>query len=640
MPAWKVVSRLLAIASAVAMLGLAAQIPVTFSQYVDVSYGPSLEVPSAPDDYEQAFIDSPFAGDVTRSMSVTAEILPDRSAVITESIVQVFATDRRGIYRTIPTSDRLGEHAVRDLIVSTSDGTPNDVYVEDISGGLSVRIGEEETYISGPHSYRLTYRLENVVEIDGDTATVRLDAITDWEQDIRTLEYAVSGPAIPISGSCYTGAFGSDVACATVATTDTGGTFATPADGLAAGDGFTVEFVYPAGAFAAKAAITDRNQQWWPVYGAGGLMAAGLAFAFSTAEKRRRRDVANAIAGIDETFSGPMSVDLEGRRQSVASPFPPPSASSALAVSAVPPLEFVPPVNLDPACLLRMHDGLGADIRKMVASTLVDLAADGVVGLEKAGKDWVLRRIEQPPRNVKSYELTLLNAILGDADEARLSDRKDEISGALSMYFVQIDNHLAELGLMNADFPARIAYSHKWRVLPFVVWPIAFAFLGGFLGVFASALGVQKFMVPVIGALFALAIMVAEWMSSDPTQAHLTPRGRGASYRARGFARFMNDSEAIHARAAERMGVMREYMGYAVAFDAVTTWTEAMPEAMREEIPFLADPIALGMLWRTPVLTGSSRSAFAPSTSSGGGFSFSGGGFSGGGSGGGGGGSW
>lgn len=640
MPAWKIVSRLIAVAFAVAMLGLAAQVQVPYSQFVDVSHGPSIEMPAPPDDYEQALIDSPFGADVTRTMSVTAEIMPDRSAVITESIVQVFASDRRGIYRTIPTSDQTGDHAVRDLVVATSEGTPADALVEDISGGVSIRIGEEQTFITGPHAYRLTYRLENVVDVAGDTATVRLDAITDWQQDILALDYTVIGPGAPITSNCFTGPFGYGAPCVPTASNTAGATYAAPIGGLPAGDGFTVEFVFPAGDFAASATVTDRSQASWPVFMAGGVMLAGLLVAVATSERRRRRDVANAIAGIDETFSGPMSVDLEGRRQSATSPFPPPSASSALAVSAVPPLEFVPPVNLDPACLLRMHDGLGADVRKMVAATLVDLAADGVIGLEKAKKDWVLRRIDQPPRNVKSYELTLLNAILGDGTEARLSDRKDEISAALSTYFVQVDNHLAELGLMNADFPARVAHSRTAKWISFVVWPFLFAFLGGFLGVFASALDVQKVMVPVIGALFGLAIMVAEWMSSDTTQAHLTPRGRGASYRARGFARFMNDSESIHARAAERMGVMREYMGYAVAFDAVTTWTDAMPEAVREEIPFLADPLALGMLWRAPVLTSSSRSAFAPATSSGGGFSFGGGGFSGGGSGGGGGGSW
>jgi len=640
MPAWKIASRLVAIALASVALGLAALVPAPYSQFVDVRNASSLEVPGPPDDYEQALIDSPFAVDVTRSMTVAAEIRTDRSAVITETIVQVFTTDRRGIYRTIPTEDQIGDHAVRDLIVATSAGTPDEVLVEDISGGVSVRIGDEETFITGPHAYRLTYRLENVVQIVGDTATVRLDAITDWQQDVRRLDYVVTGPTGALSSSCYLGGFGSSTACVRAQDSGTGGAFRTPAEGLPAGDGFTVEVVYPANAFDPVAAVTSRTQSWRPVAVAVGLMLAGLFMAIARSERRRRRDVANAIAGIDETFSGPMSVDLEGRRQSGESPFPPPSASSALAVSARPPLEFVPPVNLDPACLLRMHDGTGADIRRMVAATLVDLAADGVIGLEKAKKDWVVRRIEQPPRNVKSYELTLLAALLGDSNEAKLSERRTELAAALPVYFVQIDNYLAELGLMNIDFPPKIAYTRSGRWLSFLAWSVTFMFFGGFLGVFASALDIQKYMVPVIGALFALGIVVAEWMTSDNSQAHLTPRGRGASYRARGFARFMNDSESIHARAAERMGVMREYMGYAVAFDAVNTWTKAMPEAVRRDMPFLADPIALGALWHVPVFTSSSRSAFAPSTSSGGGFSFGGGGFSGGGSGGGGGGSW
>lgn len=641
-PLWKVVAIAIAVTIGGGVLALSTKIPTSYSQFAGGANGAPLDVPPAPGVDDPVDYSTVFWGDYTRSMSVTAELQSDRSAIITETIVQVLDPDGHGIYRTIPTSDNVGDHTVTDLEVSTSAGTPDAISVSDVTDGIAVRIGDADTLISGAHTYRLRYRLENVVQVTGAVATVRLDAISEWAQSIVSLDYTVVGPSAPIATACYTGAFGAATPCPGALPTKTGALYSTGDDGLAPYTGFTVTADYPADGFATAAAVTDRSNSPVPAGVATGLMALGLVTAVGQSERRRRRAVTDAIAGIDQTFEGPMSIDLEGRRQSTDAPFPPPTATSALAVSAVPPLEFVPPVNLDPACLLRIHDGTAADIRKMVAATLVDLAADGVVGMAMEKKDWVFTRIPQAPRNVKPYELTLLTAILDDGDSATLSDRKSEIGDALPTYLNQVDQYLRELGLITADMPSKVSYSRTWRWPAFLIWPFVFLLLAGIPGVILATIGAQSVGLPVVGAVLGLAIIVYGWIVSTNDHRYFTPRGRGASYRARGFARFMHDSESIHARAAERMGLFREYMGYAVAFDAVTTWTKAMPAGQIDSAPFLAHPLALGSLAYNNVLTGSSRAAFAPAASSYGGssFSFGGGGFSGGGSGGGGGGSW
>jgi uncharacterized membrane protein len=118
-----------------------------------------------------------------------------------------------------------------------------------------------------------------------------------------------------------------------------------------------------------------------------------------------------------------------------------------------------------------------------------------------------------------------------------------------------------------------------------------------------------------------------------------TSRGLGTALRAEGFERFFRESESAHAQAAERMGLMREYMGYAVAFNAVTTWVNAMPQTELDQWNMGTSPLLYATLPSQRIWINSTTSAYTPARSSG--FS-SGGGFSGGGGGfgGGGGGSW
>jgi uncharacterized membrane protein len=112
--------------------------------------------------------------------------------------------------------------------------------------------------------------------------------------------------------------------------------------------------------------------------------------------------------------------------------------------------------------------------------------------------------------------------------------------------------------------------------------------------------------------------------------------------RAEGFERFFRESEAAHAQAAERMGLMREYMGYAVAFNAVTSWVNAMPKAQLEQWNMSTSPLLFATLPQQRIWDNATTTAYTPvRTANSSGFS-SGGGFSGGGGGfgGGGGGSW
>lgn len=581
--------------------------------------------------------------DITRSFEVLAQIQPDRSVVITEKITQVFHSDRHGIERSIPISYDNGEdHVIRSMQVSTSEGTPDTTELIDMGGAVNVRIGDAEITINDAHTYELTYVIEDVVVVNGDKATIPLDAITDWRQHIDSLTYTVLGPDASIDARCYQGSIGSTEPCRKTTLTEDGAIFSST--NVEANNAFTIEMDYPASAFDATPTLTDRSQSVVGAVVAIILIFAAFLFAVAFNRRRYRAHLAMAIAGISKTFSGPMSIDLDGRLQRPL--LPPPSEESTTLIPTSTeqemPVEFVPPVNLDPASLLRIKDGPAVDINNMLAATLTDLAADGVVGLNRVNDEWIVSRIDQQPRMVKPYESTLLQGLLGDQNEAALSRQSTQLASVVKRYVDEVDAHLRELGLLTdsklqVGKVARGVKSVGFGIFGLTVSVIAL--FGGLIGASSAALAVT---LPVTAIVIAAMVGFFARLSQAGQISAYTSRGLGTAARARGFQRFFDESESAHAQAAERMGIMREYMGYAVAFNAVTTWIKAMPPAQLEQWNMSTSPLLFATLPDQSIWNRATTQAYTPATSSrSSGFS-SGGGSSGGGGGfgGGGGGSW
>jgi hypothetical protein len=610
---------------------------------IDTSTGPSLERPKAePTDADLGSAEVYMFDDTTRSFDVIAQIQPDHSVVITEKITQIFRTDRHGIERSIPIEyNGLGSHVIRAMQIATSEGTPNSLEISDLGGAVNVRIGDAAITITNAHTYELSYQIEDVLVINGDVATLPLDAITDWRQSIDSLTYTVIGPSDPLDTRCYQGAMNTQNPCSENTLTPDGARFS--ASNLAPNSAFTVEIDFPSSAFDATPTLTSRSQAVPTAVIAIALMYFALVAAVLINLTRYRRQRAMAIAGVTETFSGPMSIDLPDRMQRPILP-PPPGSLSIVPTTTTQemPVEFVPPVNLDPACLLRMKEGSKVNVSRMLASTLVDLAADGVISLTQVNQVWVVGRIDQPPRQVKSYELTLLNALLGDQNEAVLSQKNSALSAKVKTYVQQVDDQLRSLGLLtdktlNAGSIPRSGKTVA-RAALFGTIIIAAIFAAGV----GSGSNTLNFFLPA-GAIFISGVTLAYGRLSHSGQiGSFTSRGLGTAVRAEGFERFFRESEAAHAQAAERMGLMREYMGYAVAFNAVNSWVNAMPKAQLEQWNMSTSPLLFATLPDQRIWSNATTTAYTPiRTENSGGFS-SGGGFSGGGGGfgGGGGGSW
>lgn len=642
---------------------LAALLDRNYSDRVSVTEGPVLEPPvpeaagnsadgSLPDmtnlttDEIQRVVQDrllvTMGTDTTRSFDVLATVHPDRSVTITETIVQVFRTDRHGIERLIPLKTNLGTSVMRSLEVSASRGTPGDVSVRDVTGGVLIRIGDPNTTVTGAHAYRLSYVLEDLVTVESGRAVVRLDAISDWDQRVDTLTYRVSAPGSPTTVRCFVGEFRSTEPCGSAALTDNGGAFSTGRV-LEPGEGFTAEVTYPLDVFALRATVTPVRGPIGVAIVMWAVLYASVAAGFAITMARARRSRALAASCVALTFDGPTAPALADRMERGA-------VSTDLLMTnpqADAPLEFVPPLNLDPASMLRLRDTVAVDVPLLLAATLVDLAADGMVDLERTDQDsWTVRRHDRQPRPVREYEEVLLHALLGDTRERELGEAAGGVSDALDRFMSALDNHLVGLNLVTpGKMPFSATKNPAGCAAPGMLAGLLLAFSGVGFAVLRSAAGTALSACIVGGALAAVVLVMAVYRERSRLMRY-TKRGLGTVVRITGFERFFRDSEAIHARAAGNMNLYREYMGYAVALGHVDEWVGAMPAevsaALVGAVPVaaLAD-VAFHPLWLassrryTAAHTVKSRSSF-----SGGGGGFSGGGFSGGGGGGGGGGSW
>jgi hypothetical protein len=530
---------------------------------------------------------------------------------------------------------------MRSLEVSTAPGTPSRTQVSDITDGVAIRIGDPNTTISGTHAYRLSYVLENLVTVENGQAVVRLDAINQWDQQVDSFTYRITAPGKPTSVRCFVGVFQSTQPCGRADQDAQGGTFAVGRV-LNPGEGFTAEVTYPLGVFAASASVTTLRGPTGVALVMWAVLYAAVLVGFVITLIRARRSRAVAAASVALTFDGPTTPALADRM--VRGTVEVDVLVSDPQMDA--PLEFVPPLNLDPASMLRLRDTVALNVPLLLASTLVDLAADGMVDLQRKDRDsWTVRRHDRAPRPVRDYEEILLHALLGDQQERELGEASSEVGDALDRFMAAVDAHLVDLHLVT---PSKMMFSATRNQTGCV----AAGMLGGILTVAAaiaffmvrSAVGTAASCVVIGGAVSAIVLLLASTRDRSRLT-HYTKRGLGAVYRVSGFERFFRDSEAIHARAASNMNLYREYMGYAVALGYVNEWVGAMPTEVSNALVGAVPVASLGELAYHPLWIASSRRYTATHTpksrsSFSGGSGFSGGGFSGGGGGGGGGGSW
>ncbi len=243
-------------------------------------------------------------------------------------------------------------------------------------------------------------------------------------------------------------------------------------------------------------------------------------------------------------------------------------------------------------------------------------------------------------RPLRTYEERLLSALIpAGGGDARFGDRAAEMGEARDQILGELDDDLRNAGLVER----RLRGTGSGTAAHVTGAIVAFALTVGLAALMGAFLRALPWRVGVVLAGLGVAVMVGAWGLTRVRRAgrDRTTKGLGAGYRAEGFRRFFDESEEMHAKAAADAGLLRQYLGYAVAFDAVDRWVDAF------DAPDLTWMGASDVRWVNAWAYGSvMHQASTPpapvsSGSSSGGFGggFGGGGF-GGGSGGGGGGSW
>lgn len=572
---------------------------------VDAIHGAPLPVPAR----------SPLpTGEHTRTFDVDARVSAAGAVRLRETIVQDFGVvPRHGIERVIPLRDDAGVHRLSDLVVSTSAGTPDDVKVSPSSDRVTIRIGDPDTTVNGVHTYRLAYTLDpaTLPTKAPNASQLRIDALTDWQQAVDRLTYTVTSPGAPLTVRCFQGPLHTKQPCDSARRTATGASF-TGTD-LRRAETFTVRLTWPRTVVAVAPRIPAVDRTDWIYAAALGLAVGILAWAYRrrfVVLLRRARGELWTTFGAD---SGPPQTD-------------------AYELTDDPAIEFVPPMGLRPGEMGVLTDTGATEV---LTGTVVDVAARGALKITEQDGTWTLERTGRDV-TLTDDEQDVLQKLLEGRDQVSLADRRAEMGGLAHSLGEDLTDDLEDRGLAarGATAASLSTRAHGARVLflglaAVVAGCFAHAMILISTGSSGGALAAQAIVAGVILVIGGLAII-------GTAARNLTPLGFAALWRVRGFDKFFDGSEAMHARAAADAGLLRQYMGYAIVFGHVDEWVAAFEGVDTSDWFDTSGPLTAGILgftagslWTAPTSSGSSGSGFG---------SFGGGG--GGGIGGGGGGSW
>jgi uncharacterized membrane protein YgcG len=170
---------------------------------------------------------------------------------ITESIELTYVGQNRGIVRTIPATYKGADLHVRVLKVMR-DGVIEPYITYEENGNTILQVGDAVTYITGQHTYKISYSLENVISFYDDYDEIYWDINGDqWLQIFQSVSVDLDVDATSKSGvvaECFTGSFGStENAC--VVKQRTNGLVASSTRSLQTGETLTIVQAYEKGFF-------------------------------------------------------------------------------------------------------------------------------------------------------------------------------------------------------------------------------------------------------------------------------------------------------------------------------------------------------------------------------------------------------
>jgi hypothetical protein len=563
---------------------------------------------------------------------------------VTERIAYDFGTNHKhGIFRAIPTkvpfdNDNFRLYRVSDVRVTSPDGAPTDVSRSEAAGVTTLRVGDPDKTITGPHTYVLSYTVDGALNSFPDRVELYWNAIgTEWSVPIGAATVRVVAPAALTGQVCFAGVAGGVQPC--TSTTVTGTKHAvdfTQAGGLSPYSAFTIAIALPRD--AVRSAVPILQERWSlkkaltpnPITGA--LAAAVLLLGAGTVM------YLVGTKGRDRRFVG----QTPGL---VPAPGAPETEERVPLVSRAPvAVAFAPPEGLRPGQIGTLIDER-ANVTDVTA-TIVDLAVRGYLRIDElerghwfTSRDWQLVKLRDDA-DLLPYEKALFSGLFESGDTVKVSELKKKFAARLTKVQTKLYEDVTRAGWFRGR-PDKVRSG--WSAVGAVLTIGA-----GFL-----AFGLFKLLHWGPVAIAVLLVGLAVLLSARRMPAR-TARGTAVLTQALGFREYIRTAEANQLRFEEEADIFSRYLPYAIVFGEADRWVRVFGPLAAGAAVGAGVGASTGPLWYSgpngwnsshfsDSLTGftsSVSSTIAASTaSSSGGSGFSGG-SSGGGGGGGGGGSW
>ncbi len=489
--------------------------------------------------------DIPFVG-TTTPIEVNSPTAPDRLEVTPH----VFPTDRPDpdsalseLYLPPDLEELFGEH---------SDGAPRSVT------GVRLRIGDPSITVVDRHRYRIEYGADALV--DGES--VSWNAIgTAWPISIGRIEIHLTAANDLTDLSCDMGGTAERGGCRAAQVAP--GHVVVTALGLSAFEGVTVSArvgdalgIPPRRPAEPVGAIGDPGFGWLLVgfVVAAAALPAGLATAWGL--RRLGRERVWATSPVPAAF-GPGSPDErafglldQGDLDELAT------------------IEFAAPKGLTAAQGGVVYDEEVRERHK--TAWLLERVAAGELVFDDTHLTLSLARSARLPQPDVA---PILAAMFGRRRSLSLGTHDAGFESAWKLIEARLEDWRRQSGLWDPRGGARRVAAEIVGIVLAAAGVVAAA--GGAAG--ASRWGSPWLLVAVSGAVIAgvgLALLLGSWELRSRT-----PAGSALWLQVESFRRFLAASEARHAAAAARMGLLREYTAWAVSLGEVDHWEQAVEEA-------------------------------------------------------------
>lgn len=545
-------------------------------------------------------VTTPAFAESVATFDAHVAVAADGQLTVTETIVYDFGgIDHHGIFRTIPyhyTRDTLNYNIRLGVVSVTDENNQTIPYSQSRSGGaLTLRIGNPNTFVSGIHTYVLTYTVDRAINwFDGEPEIYWNVTGNDWDVTIEKATSTLSGAfEFRVDATrCFTGTIGSQETDCTVETSEPGSVYIAANNSVISGDGLTAVVRLPAGSIPEPSPL-DRviwviRDNWGFVLPFITLMALVMLY------RRYGRDP-------------------RGRGTIIAQYEPPDGMSPAM-------LGYLIDEKIDP---------------RDISAAIIGLATRGFLRIhyhdKTLGHTYKLERLKTGDSTLSSFDRGLLEGLFEKGTLVELKDLKRTLPKKLK----ELKGDLEDEAQRDQYFPT--APSHIRSV---------YATVGGLM-LFAGFFLIGEWTALGLGLVFSGGL----FLGFAPAMPRKTEHGVEAVEHIKGFKDFLTVTEKdrvkFHQAPDKKPEQFFSYLPYAIALSVEKDWAKQFKDITLEQPDWYTGQdwsLFNAYIFASAMsdFSSSTRSqAITPASAAGAGTSgFGGGGFSGGGFGGGGGGSW